>query len=36
MDNKVYFTDLRSRNSRENNVNKIRKLFDQSGFHKIV
>ncbi len=36
MDNKVYFSDLRSRNSRENKVNKIRKLFDQSSFNKIV
>lgn len=36
MDNNVYFSDLRSRNSRENKVNKIRKLFDQNGFHKIV
>ena len=36
MVNKVYLSDLRSRNSRENKVNKIRKLFDHSGFHKIV
>ncbi len=36
MASKVHFSDLRSRNSRENKVNKLRRLFDQSGFYKIV
>lgn len=36
MSSKVYFSDLRSRNSRENKINKIRRLFDESGFHRTI
>ena len=33
---KVYFSDFRSRNSQENKVNKIKKLFKVAGFQKIT
>lgn len=36
MASKVYFSDLRSRSSRENKINKIRKLFDQNKFNEII
>lgn len=36
MSSKVYFTDLRSRNPSENKVNKIRRLFDESGLNKVI
>lgn len=36
MVSRVYFSDLRSRSKGDNKVNKIKRLFDESGFHKIV
>lgn len=36
MTSEVYFTDLRSRNPNENKVNKIKRLFDESGFNRSV
>jgi uncharacterized Fe-S center protein len=36
MTSKVYFTDLRSRNQHENKINRIKRLFDESGLHKSV
>lgn len=36
MDSKVYFSDLRSRSHRENKVNKIKRLFDQSKFPQFI
>lgn len=36
MTSKVYFTDLRSRSQYENRINRIRRLFDESGLNKLV
>lgn len=36
MTGKVYFSDLRSRKSRENKISKIKKLFKAAGFHDII
>ncbi len=36
MASKVYFSDFRSRSSRENKINKIRKIFKAGGFDKII
>ncbi len=36
MSSKVYFADLRSRSQQENKVNKIRRLFHESGLDKLV
>ena len=36
MASKVYFSDFRSRNSRENKISKIKKLFKAAGFDNII
>lgn len=36
MTSKVYFTDLRSRNPHDNRVNKIKRLFDESGLNNLM
>lgn len=36
MSSKVYFSDLRSRNSRENKISKIKNLFKAAKFEKII
>ncbi len=36
MSSKVYFADLRSRNLHDNKINKIKRLFDESGLNKSV
>lgn len=36
MASEVYFTDLRSRSKHGNKVNKIKRLFDESGLDKVV
>ncbi|MGZ7049698.1 MAG: DUF362 domain-containing protein [Methanobacterium sp.] len=34
--NKVYFSDFRSRNTGENKIHKIKRLFEAAGFHDII
>jgi uncharacterized Fe-S center protein len=36
MTSKVYFSDLRSRNNRENKKSKIKRLFDESGLNRAL
>ncbi len=36
MVSKVYFSDFRSRNSKENKINKIKRLFKAAGFENII
>lgn len=36
MSSKVYFSDFRSRNSKENKISKIKKLFKATGFENIL